>query len=77
MIYYRRICWWRWRHTSNTADFETGANLGRQLSLRSAQYNIEELLLSRHRRDVLPGRLHLGRSGCFEVEIVLGIFLEE
>ena len=54
---------WRSEHTSNTADLETGANLRRQLALSPAQNNVQELLLSRHRRDILPGRLHLGRSG--------------
>jgi hypothetical protein len=58
--------------TSNTADLETGANLRWQLALGPAQNNIQKLLLSRHRGDVLPGRLHLGRSGIFGVGIVLG-----
>lgn len=50
--------------TSNSADFEAGADLGGQLALGAAQHDVEELLLSRHRGDVLPRRLHLGlRTG--------------
>ena len=59
--------------TSNTADLETGANLRWQLALGPAQNNIQKLLLSRHRGDVLPGRLHLGRSGIFGAGFVWGV----
>lgn len=49
--------------TSNTADLKTGTNLRRQLALSPAQHNVQELLLSGHRGDILPSRLHDGRSG--------------
>ena len=49
--------------TSNTTDLETSTDLGGQLALGPAQHDVQELLLSRDGGDVLPGRLHDGRSG--------------
>ena len=49
--------------TSNSADLEASTDLRGQLALGSAQHNVQELLLSGNRGDVLPGRLHGGRSG--------------
>lgn len=49
------------RHTSDSADFETGADLGRQFALGPAQHNVQELLLSRNWGNVLPRGLHGGQ----------------
>lgn len=48
--------------TSDTANLETRADLGRQLALGSAQDNVEELLLGRNRRDIFPRSLHDGQT---------------
>ena len=39
-------------NTSDTADIETGTNLSGQLSLSTAQDNIQEFLVSGHRRNL-------------------------
>ena len=52
-----------WDPTSDSADFEASADLGWQLALGAAQDNVEELLVGRHRRNVLPGCLHGGQRG--------------
>lgn len=46
--------------TSDSGNLETRSNLCRQSSLSSAQDNVQKLLRCRHRRDILPRRLHLG-----------------
>lgn len=57
--------------TSNSANLETSTNLCRQFSLCSTQHNVQKLLLGRHRRDILPRRLHLGQSVTFREGTVL------
>jgi hypothetical protein len=39
-------------NTSDTADLETGTNLSGQLSLSTAQDNVQEFLVSGHRRNL-------------------------
>lgn len=46
--------------TSNTADLESSTNLRGQLALGAAQHDVQKLLLSRNRGDILPRSLHLG-----------------
>jgi hypothetical protein len=47
--------------TSNSTNFETSPDLSREFSLRAVQHNIDKLLVSRHRGDILPSRLHRGQ----------------
>ena len=44
----------------DTADLEAGADLRRQLALRAAQHNVDELRRRRHRGDVLERGPHCG-----------------
>jgi hypothetical protein len=46
---------------SNTADFESSTDLGGQFALGATQHNVQELLLGRDRRDILPSSLHDGQ----------------
>jgi len=47
--------------TSDSAYLESGTNLGWQLSLCSAQYDIEKFLRRGNWLDVLPSGLHGGQ----------------
>jgi hypothetical protein len=49
------------RQTSNSANLEASADLGGQFALGPAQHNVQKLLLSRDRGDVLPRGLHGGQ----------------
>ena len=50
--------------TSNSGDLEASSDLRWESSLGATEDNVEEFLRSRHRRDILPCRLHLD---CFFV----------
>ena len=50
-------------HTSNTADLEPSTNLGRQLSLSTAQDNVQEFLAGRHGRNLAVKRISMGFFG--------------
>lgn len=56
--------------TSNSADFKTSTNLRGEFSLGPAEDDVQELLLSRHGRNVLPCRLHFDDL-CLSPEVAL------
>jgi hypothetical protein len=58
------------RRTSDSANLEAGTDLGGQFALGSAKHNVQELLLSRNRGDVLPRGLHGGQFWLIEERCV-------